>query len=313
MNEDDYSPVTTMETRPSALNIWFLAARPKTLWAGVAPVLMGTGVAIGAGGFHLWSALMALFGALFIQIGTNYCNDYADFKKGADTAERIGPMRATQAGWVTPHQMAWATGIAFALAALAGAYMVYRGGWPMLAITVIAIVAGILYTAGPYALAYLGLGDIFVLIFFGPVAVAGTFYIQAGEWPLAIWLIGLAPGLLSCAILAINNLRDVDQDRQAQKRTVAVRFGAGFARAEYLACMVVGIVAIPLYNFIYRSDTFWSLLPLLALSVALKPMQIVWQGTNGAALNPVLGQTARVLLLFALLFTSGEVFDKLLS
>ncbi len=299
--------------RPHPLQIWLLSARPKTLWAGVAPVLMGTGLAIGAESAHLGAALAALCGALLIQIGTNYCNDYADFKKGADTADRIGPVRATQAGWVTPQQMAWAAGIAFGLAVLAASYLVYRGGWPIVMIMIVSILAGILYTAGPYALAYLGLGDIFVLVFFGPVAVAGTFYAQAGQWPLTIWLMGLAPGLISCAILAVNNLRDVEQDRQANKRTVAVRFGPAFARTEYVLCMGAGITIVPLLNFFFWSETPGSLIPLLALISAYKPVVTVLRGTQGIALNPVLGQTARVLLIFALLFTFSELFVRILS
>jgi 1,4-dihydroxy-2-naphthoate polyprenyltransferase len=282
---------------------WFLAARPRTLWAGVAPVLIGVAWALAYDVVHVPSALAALAGALLIQIGTNFCNDYADYHKGADTAERVGPLRATQSGLITPRAMGWATVLVFGLAALVGAYLVARGGWPLFWIATISIIAGVAYTAGPYALAYLGLGDVFVLIFFGPVAVAGTFYVQAGFWNAPVWWSGLAPGLLSCAILAVNNLRDIEQDRVARKRTLAVRFGRRFARLEYLGSVVLAIVVVPFGLWWSLRLPAIALLPVLSVFAVRQPLKRVLGGAQGGALNPALGETARTLLVFAVLFT----------
>ncbi len=264
---------------------------------------MGTAMAWGDGGFHALAAAAAMAGALLIQIGTNFCNDYADFKKGADTEERIGPLRATQAGLVTPEAMLRATILVFSVAAVIGVYLVVRGGWPMFWIAALSILAGIAYTAGPYALAYLGLGDLFVLVFFGPIAVGGTYYVQTLEWPMYVTIAGIAPGLLSCAILAVNNLRDVDQDRAAGKRTLAVRFGRTFARAEYLFCVLAACMGVPLILWWGYGIDAVILISALALLGGLKPLHAIITRIEGPALNPVLGGTARMLLLFALLFT----------
>ena len=297
----------TLNPEHSSFRVWYLAARPKTLWAAVAPVMIGTAMAYGDGGFHALAAVAALLGALLIQIGTNFCNDYADFKKGADTEARIGPMRVTQAGLVTPEAMFRATVLVFALATCVGIYLVVRGGWPMFWIAVLSVAAGVAYTAGPYALAYLGLGEVFVLIFFGPVAVGGTYYVQTGQWPWYVTVAGLAPGLLSCAILAVNNLRDVDQDRAAHKRTLAVRFGKRFARAEYLLCVSGAVLMIPLIMWQGFLQSPLLLLSILCLPAGMRPLRAVIGRVEGPALNPVLGQTARLLLLYALLFTVGWI------
>jgi len=282
---------------------WWWAARPKTLPAAVAPVLMGTALAYYDGAGHALSAGVALLVAVLIQVGTNYCNDYADFQKGADTAERIGPVRATQAGWVTPQAMKRVTVWTFAMAALAASYLIIRGG-PWLALVAIASIgAGVGYTVGRYALAYIGLGELFVLVFFGPVALAGTYYVQTLTLPLHIVLLGLVPGGLSCAILAVNNLRDIEQDRKAGKRTLAVRFGAGFARIEYSVCVLLPLIGWPMG---LRWGAGWPPIVWLLLGVlglAWRPLHIVWSGATGATLNPVLGQTGKVLLALALSFT----------
>ncbi|MBI3119171.1 MAG: 1,4-dihydroxy-2-naphthoate octaprenyltransferase, partial [Candidatus Hydrogenedentes bacterium] len=192
-----------MHSTPS-LKTWLLAARPKTLWAGVSPVIIGSAMAWEAGAFHPAAALAALAGAVLIQIGANFANDYFDFIKGTDTAERVGPTRVTQAGLVTPRQMRNATALVLALAFLIGLYLASRGGWPILLIGLLSIAFAVLYTGGPFPLAYLGLGDLFVLIFFGLVAVSGTYYVQALQLPLAALLAGIAPGLFSTAILTVN-------------------------------------------------------------------------------------------------------------
>ncbi len=285
--------------------IWYEAARPKTLWAGVAPVILATGMALGNGTAHLASAVCALMGAILIQVGTNYANDYFDFIKGADTAERTGPVRATQAGWVKPDRMKQAAFLAFALALLPGCYIVWRGGWPFVLIGLLAISCGLLYTAGPFPLGYIGIADLFVLFFFGPVAVCGTYYIQAYELPFCVVVVSLAPGLLSVALLSVNNLRDIEQDRKAGKKTLAVRLGAPFTRFEYLFCVLVACGIIPCYIAVETSR--WSLLGagIVSLVLAVKPAWKIFSGTSGADLNLVLASTGRLLLVFSIAFSLG--------
>lgn len=269
--------------------------------------MIGTSLAHGAGGAHWGSALAALAVALCIQIGTNFCNDYCDFKKGADTADRVGPLRVTQAGLVTSAAMRRATILVFVLAALAAVTLVVRGGWPMFWIAVFSILSGIAYTAGPYALAYLGLGDVFVLAFFGPIAVGGTYYVQTLTWPPVVMVAGLAPGLLSCAILMVNNLRDIEQDRLAGKKTLPVRFGRAFARRSYLACMAAAIFGVPALCVWFFGMSPWTGLATLSALFAWHPARAILFGTEGAALNPVLGQTTKVLIYYALAFTAGQI------
>ncbi len=286
---------------PSAA-IWIQAARPKTLWAGVAPVLIGAALATGDGVFHAASAFLALAAAVLVQVGTNYCNDYFDFMKGADTVHRVGPVRATQAGLVTPRAMALATILVFALSAAACCALVVRAGWPMAVVGVVSILCGVLYTAGPVPLAYVGLGDLFVLVFFGPVAVAGTYYVQALALPAHAIIAGIAPGLLSVAILTVNNLRDIETDRVAGKRTLAVRFGKKFARGEYALC-VLGAALVPLALYI-ATGRMGSILGVLILLPGLAAIRRVMLD-DGAALNPMLGKTALLLLAYSVLFSVG--------
>jgi 1,4-dihydroxy-2-naphthoate octaprenyltransferase len=282
--------------------IFFEAARPRTLPAAIAPVLLGVAVAISEGGFHLVAALCAICGALAIKVGTDYANDYFDFKNGADTEERVGPRRATQAGLVAPSTMRAAFIIAFAVAVLFGTYLVWRGGWPVVVIGVLSVLSGVLYTGGPKPLGYLGLGDVFVLVFFGPVAVAGTVYVQTLQlsWPAVV--VGLSPGLLSTAILVVNNLRDRHTDIGANKKTLAVRFGPRFVRGEYLFCVVVGL-ALPIVVGVQQGHIA-ALLVLLAIPKTVTTTRAVWT-TDGPALNPLLGKTAQLLLLTTVLTVVG--------
>jgi len=284
------------------ISIWLHAARPKTLWAAFAPVLIGTAMAYADGVFHAGAALAALFGALLIQIGTNFCNDYADFKKGADTAERQGPLRVTQAGLIAPRTMLAATVGVYALACLASAYLVIRCGWPLLGVGALSIAAGIGYTAGPAPFGYRGWGDAFVLVFFGPVAVAGTYYVQALHLSMTPVVAGLAPGFLAVAILVVNNLRDVDGDARAGKRTLAVRFGRTFVRGEYLFCLLAA-ACVPAGLFAQTGRHPWSLLAMLIAPIALPAVRKVFGGTTGDVLNPMLAYTARLLLLYSVLFS----------
>lgn len=284
-------------------NAWLVAARPKTLGAGIAPVIVGTALAVGDNLLHWPSAVCALLGALLIQIGTNYANDYFDFVKGTDTTERIGPTRATQAGLVSPRAMRWATALVFLLACVPGAYLVWRAGWPLVAIGVASIVCGILYTGGPFPLGYLGLGDLFVLVFFGPVAVGGTYYVQTLTITPSVLLAGFAPGLFSVAILTVNNLRDIDQDRAGGKRTLAVRFGQTFARYEYAVSLFVGAVVVP---FILQCVT-GRYVGIAAFSFvpAWFAIRTAFASREGVVLNQLLATTGKLLLFFSVLFSVG--------
>jgi 1,4-dihydroxy-2-naphthoate octaprenyltransferase len=284
--------------------VWLIAARPKTLWAGIAPVVMGSAMALDAGKFHWPSALCAMLGALLIQIGTNFANDYADHIKGADTAGRLGPLRVTQAGLVSPATVKWAAIIVFALACVPGLYLVLRAGWVFVPIGLVSIACGALYTAGPMPLGYMGLGDVFVLVFFGPVAVAGTYYVQAFSIEPPVVLAGVAAGLFSVAILTVNNLRDVEQDRVAGKRTLPVRFGRTFARIEYLSSIAIGAGVIPVYLAIGEKKPY-ILLCLTVLIVSAPTLRTVFTRTDGPSLNGALASTGKWLLLFSIIFSIG--------
>lgn len=262
-------------------------------------------MAYAAGAFHLLAALCAAFGALLIQIGTNFANDYFDFVKGTDTEERIGPKRATQAGLVSPRTMLWATVLVFALAFVPGAYLVYRGGWPILAIGLVSVLCGVLYTGGPFPLGYLGLGDIFVLVFFGPVAVGGTYYVQTLTLSDDVLVAGLMPGLFSTAILTVNNLRDADTDVKTGKRTLAVRFGKSFARWEYFACVVAATFAIPAYLYAVAGGPLSALICMATAIPLYGQLRNVFTSEDGAVLNDTLAGTGKSLLLFSLLFSIG--------
>ncbi|MGV3527038.1 MAG: 1,4-dihydroxy-2-naphthoate polyprenyltransferase [Candidatus Sericytochromatia bacterium] len=285
--------------------IWWLAARPRTLGAALAPVLIGTALALGNGHREWLAAFAAALGATLIQIGTNFANDYFDFRKGADTPERVGPMRVTQAGLVSPEAVRNAFVICFALVALPGLYLLYRGGWPIGVVGVLSVLSGILYTGGPFALAYLGLGDLFVLIFFGLVATGGSYYVQAGDLPPQVLLAGLAPGLLSMAILTVNNLRDRLTDVRSHKNTLVVRFGPGFARAEYLFCWL-GAAAVPWLIYLgTEAQAPGSLLASAVIVLAIPALRKVFRLDADPALNPVLGETNRLLLIYSLVFSLG--------
>lgn len=296
---------------PSALGAWMQAIRPATLTAAVGPVAVGTGLAVSDRAFDASVALAALLGATFIQIGTNLYNDYADFVKGADTAERLGPARAVQRGWLGPHSVKAGAYVAFAVAAVFGAYLVLVAGWPILVIGILSLVSGVLYTGGPAPLAYTGLGDLFVLLFFGLAAVGGTYYAQALTIVPEAIAGGIAVGLLATAILVVNNLRDRHTDRKAGKRTLVVRFGEAFGRYEYLVC-VVGAYLTTIGVVVASSSSgavAWGwLLPLVSLPLAIIETRRV-MAADGAALNPRLGGTARLGLVYALLLALGTSLE----
>ena len=294
----------------SQLQIWLLAARPKTLPAAAAPVVVGTSVAIGEQVFSFWPALVALLGALMIQIGTNFANDVFDFKKGIDTSERLGPLRVTQAGLLTPHQVMIGMWVAFGLASLAGLYLIWVGGWPIVVIGMLSIISGIIYTGGPFPIGYKGLGDLFVFIFFGLVAVCGTYYVQAGSVSAAAVWTSIPMGLLATAILVVNNLRDIDTDREAGKKTLAVRLGVRGTQMEYLL-LLLGSYAVPLLMGLLGVAPLWVLLVWLSKPLAVSLWRQI-QYEKGRALNKALAGTARLELVYALLFSVGMIVGRFL-
>lgn len=283
--------------------IWLLAARPKTLWAGITPVIMGGAIALDASKFHLIAFCAALMGSVLIQIGTNFANDLFDFLKDTDCRDRIGPLRVTQAGLVSPKEMKVAILFVYGLAMIVGLYLVIIGGIPILIIGVLSILFGILYTAGPYPLGYTGWADLFVIIFFGPIAVAGTYYVNALELNTVAIVAGFPAGMISTAILAVNNLRDYETDKKAGKRSLIVRFGKKFGRIEYLF-LLVGSLCIPIFLVIWIPGHSWvliSLLPGLMMTSLIKKVYHI----DGAELNEVLAQTGKFLALYGFLFSIG--------
>jgi 1,4-dihydroxy-2-naphthoate octaprenyltransferase len=290
---------------PGSRRAWVLAARFPTLPAAVAPVVVGTACAFAVGGFRAGPAVAALIGALAIQVGTNFANDLFDFVKGADNENRLGPPRAVQLGLISPSGMRRGMIGAFGVATLAGLYLTWVAGPLVVAIGVASIIAAIAYTAGPFPLGYNGLGDLFVLIFFGFVAVCGTVFVQADYVPLVAWWSALAMGALATAILVVNNLRDLETDAAAGKRTLAVRRGRTFALGEYLL-LLASAYLVPMLILLQGLAGTWVLLPLftapLGLSLARKVLS-----TTGPAMNPLLFETARLELIFALLLSGGLV------
>ena len=285
----------------AGISVWVLAARPRTLTAAVVPVVVGTAIAAAYGGMRIVPALAALLSAICIQIGTNLANDYHDFQRGADTHERVGPKRVTQSGLIAPRTVRAAALGAFGAAALLGAYLAAVGGWPILMTGVLSILSGWLYTGGPWPLGYHGLGDVFVFVFFGLVATAGTIYVQMRSVPTAGWIAAVPIGALATAILVVNNLRDIATDAKAGKRTLAVRLGPTGTRVEYVVLLAVAFAA-PFALLPFASK--WVLLPLAALPLAVPPLQLVLRA-SGSALNEALGGTARLQLAYGALFAAG--------
>ena len=281
---------------------WILAARPKTLLAALSPVAIGATLAVVDDRFHLAALLGSLLCAVSVQIGTNFCNDYCDFFQGADTDDRKGPTRAVQAGLISPRRMLMATILMFAITAVAACGLYLRAGWPFLLLGAVSISFGVLYTAGRYSLAYLGIADPFVLIFFGPVAVAGTYFAQALVLDASTIVAGFGPGLIATGLLVVNNLRDIDEDRVADKRTLAVRFGATFSRIQYVSC-IVSSALVPI-AFAWLRGQWMPAIAVLVLLPGLFVMAKVWR-KDGVELRPYLGMTAGLLLLYTLLFCAG--------
>ena len=290
------------------MNAWIVAARLKTLPASIAPVLVGSALAARDGAFDPTVFVATLSAALLLQVGANYANDVFDYLKGADK-HRVGPQRVTQAGLLTPQQMLRGTAAVFIVAALIGLYLAWVGGWPIVLVGVLSILAAVAYTAGPFPLAYHGLGDLFAFIFFGLVAVTGTFYLQAGTVTQLAVLCAIPTALLVTNIIVVNNLRDIDTDRAANKRTLAVRIGDRRTRQEY-ALFVVMAYAVPLaLRLAGQMQSIWWLLPWLSLPVAAMLVQDLFRTPRSPALNPLLGRSAQLNLLFAALFSIGLYFS----
>jgi 1,4-dihydroxy-2-naphthoate octaprenyltransferase len=289
--------------KPSLFQIWWLAIRPRTLPAAASGVVMGSALAWVDGSFQLLPALAALTVALLLQIGSNVANDVFDFERGADTSERQGPLRVTQAGLLTPAQVKRGMWVIFGLAALCGLYLTFLRGWVVIAIGLAAILSAIAYTGGPFPLGYYGLGDVFVFIFFGLAAVAGTYFVQAGSVSAAAWWMSVPVGLIITAILVVNNLRDIENDRKAGKHTLAVRLGERGTRIEYLVCMVAAYLVLPLAALLgivpWMALLAWGSLPL-----AVKSTRTVFT-QRGRPLNAALAGTGQTVFLFSLLFWVG--------
>ena len=283
---------------------WIVGARPKTLPAALAPVLIGGGLAWSAGAFAALPFMAALLGALGIQVGTNFANDYSDFVRGADTDQRLGFPRLTQTGLLTARAVRAAAVAAFGFAVVMGAYLVARGGIPIMIIGVASILAGIGYTGGPWPFGYHGLGDLFVFVFFGPVAVAGTVYVQTLQWRSDAVLAGVGVGALITAILVVNNLRDLTTDRVAGKRTLAVLIGDRATRWEYIGLLAAGL-AVPIWGTATGAWPAEVLSACLALAIAIGPLRAVLGHDDPRELNVALGRTANVAGLYGLLFALG--------
>jgi 1,4-dihydroxy-2-naphthoate octaprenyltransferase len=287
----------------SARSAWWLAMRPATLTASAAPVLVGSGAAWADGVFSFWPALAALLGASLLQVGANFANDVFDFERGADTHDRLGPQRATQQGWVTAAQMKRAMWLAFAGATLVGVYLTYVAGWPVFALGLLSIAAAYLYTGGPRPYGYLGLGDLAVFVFFGFGAVAGTYYVQALSVSSLAWIASIPIGALATAILVVNNLRDIETDARANKHTLAVRLGDRPTRQYYLLLLAIAYLVPGWLLWSGRADT-WVLLPWLSAPLAVQ-LAVRMRRDSGLALNGSLVRTARLEVVYGLLFALG--------
>jgi 1,4-dihydroxy-2-naphthoate polyprenyltransferase len=295
--------------RMSGVRIWLMAARPRTLPAAVAPVLVGTALAGFAHVFHPLRFIAALLGALFIQVGTNLSNDYSDARRGADADDRLGPVRVTAGGLVPPRQVLIATYVTFGLAVLAGIYLIIVAGWQLLIVGAASILAGVAYTGGPKPYGYEGLGEAFVFLFFGIVAVAGSFFVQVKHLHWEAFALAVPVGLLAAAILVVNNIRDIDSDRRAGKRTLAVRLGRERTRVMFVAVYALAYLLTPV-TWLFGPTTAWVLLPWLTLPLAAAVVGIVRTRTDGPSLNGALARSGMLQLAFCALLSAGLLLSR---
>lgn len=296
--------MSEVATTPTRLQVWTMAIRPRTLPVSLAPVLVGSAVAQAEGAFRPGPALAALLGALLLQIASNLANDLFDHEKGADTEDRIGPLRVMQQGWVSAGALRMAIVFVLLCAGGVGLYLVSVAGWPVVAIGLVSMIAALAYTGGPWPLGYHGLGDPAVFVFFGPVAVAGTCFVQSGEISGAALIASVPVGLLATAILVVNNVRDIETDTAAGKRTLAVRLGRAGGRNEY-ALLVTGAYALLLVPWLAWGQGAWVLLPVITLPLAIRLIRTVQTEVGGAELNAALAGTAQLTLLFSLALAVG--------
>jgi 1,4-dihydroxy-2-naphthoate octaprenyltransferase len=283
------------------IQVWIHASRPKTLAASISPALIGGTLAISQGYFNLFNFLFTVLTGLFIQIATNLANDYFDFVKGADTVERKGFMRVTQAGLVTPSTMKRATLVMFTLAFLCGCYLIWQGGLAIAFILALYLLLSFLYTAGPFPLAYLGLGDLFVFFLYGPAAVMITYYLQAKTLSLEALTIGFSPGALSMAILTVNNVRDIEEDRKAGKNTLPVRLGKRFGQGQFIVSLLLALIP-PCIFYPFHPFSLLTLLVLLPIFPLIHKMAYY---QDPRELNQLLVKTGQLLWVFTLLFCIG--------
>jgi 1,4-dihydroxy-2-naphthoate polyprenyltransferase len=292
----------------STLRLWLMAARPRTLPAAVAPVLVGTALAGSEDVFHPLAFVAALIGSVFIQIGTNLSNDYSDARRGADTEDRLGPVRVTAGGLMPPRRVLIGTYVAFGVAVAAGAYLAAITGWEILVVGTASILAGVLYTGGPRPYGYEGLGELFVFLFFGLVAVTGSYYVQTEDLRWEAFALAVPVGLLAAAILVVNNVRDVDTDRRAGKRTLAVKLGRARARRLYSVMLALALLT-PVVIWLAGGLSAWLLLSLAAAPLALPLSRIVAESSDGPSLNHALAGTGRLLAVFSILLAVGVVLS----
>ena len=293
----------------SGFRIWLMAARPRTLPAAIAPVLVGTSLAGFVHVFHPLRFVAALLSALFIQVGTNLSNDYSDARRGADAEDRLGPVRVTAGGLVPPRQVLIATYVSFGLAVLFGIYLVAVAGWQLLLVGAASILAGVGYTGGPRPYGYEGLGEVFVFLFFGIVAVAGSFFVQVEKLTWEAFALAVPVGLLAAAILVVNNVRDIDSDRRAGKRTLAVKLGRQRTRVMY-ACVVYLAYLFTPVTWVFGPTTAWVLLPWLTLPLAASVARIVRSRTDGPSLNGALARSGLLQLAFCVLLSAGLLLSR---
>lgn len=289
----------------SGLRLWIMAARPRTLPAALSPVIVGTAVAVAAvDSLRVGAFIAALGGSIFIQIGTNLANDYSDAKRGADVVDRLGPVRVTAAGLVAPRRVLVATWIAFGVAVAAGIYLAVIAGPIILAVGAASIVAGVLYTGGPRPYGYEGLGEVFVFVFFGLIAVNGSYFVQLERLDVLPAALSILIGLLTSAILIVNNVRDMDTDRRAGKRTFAVRAGRRVARLTFEGSVAASYVLLPVALLI-GDGSAWGMLALLSLPLAIGPIGALRHREDGASLNVALASTGRLLAAYSVLLSAG--------
>ena len=292
----------------SKMNAWMLATRPRTLPAAIAPVVLGSAVAVADKSFVWLPAAAALIVALLLQIGVNLANDYFDYLKGIDTHDRLGPLRVTQSGLIPSKQVKAAIILTLTLSLIPGIYLITVGGLPVFIIGLACICAALAYSGGPFPLASHGLGDLFVFIFFGLVAVCGTYYVQALHLTPLVWLMGIIEGLLITAILVVNNLRDIQSDRQTGKRTLAVIIGDRGSKLEYVL-LLGGAYVIPIILWLSGRMSAWVLFPLFSLPLAVSLMRFIWKSAGGSILNQALANTAKLVLVYSLLLSTGLVLS----